>query len=117
MTHVAPSRCDERVWAAGQGCAVTVKRWNEAAVVGRPEIQKFYGALAGHRARKGVFITTSSFTREATEYVSKISEKIVLIDGKRLTSLMMDFGVGVTAMSSYEIKRLDADYFAEDTAT
>jgi restriction system protein len=93
------------------------KRWNEAAVVGRPEIQKFYGALAGHRARKGVFITTSSFTREATEYVSKINEKIVLIDGKRLTSLMMDFGVGVTAMSSYEIKRLDSDYFAEDTAT
>jgi restriction system protein len=95
---------------------VQAKRWNDTTVVGRPEIQKFAGALAGQRARKGVFITTSSFTRDATEYVLKIDAKIVLIDGKRLTSLMIDFGVGVTAVSSYEIKRLDSDYFSDDAA-
>lgn len=96
---------------------VQAKRWNEASVVGRPELQKFAGALAGQRARKGVFITTSSFSREAEEFVSKIDAKIVLIDGKRLASLMIDFAVGVTAVSSYEIKKVDSDYFAEDAAT
>jgi restriction system protein len=96
---------------------VQAKRWNETSVIGRPEIQKFAGALAGHRARKGVFITTSSFTRDALEFVSKIDAKIVLIDGKGLTSLMIDFGVGVTPVSSYEIKKVDSDYFAEDVAT
>ena len=94
---------------------IQAKRWNENAPVGRPEVQKFAGALSGHRARKGVLITTSTFTREAVDFVSKIDAKIVLIDGHHLAALMIDFGVGVAQVSSYEIKRVDSDYFAEDS--
>ena len=82
-----------------------------AGTVGRPEIQKFAGALDGQRARKGIFITTSEFTREAEEYVSRIDKKIILIDGSTLARLMMDFGVGVTSVVTYEVKKLDSDYF------
>lgn len=85
------------------------KRWN--ATVGRPEIQKFAGALQGQRARKGIFITTSDFSKEAHEYVSRIESKIVLIDGKALSRLMIDFGVGVTTVATYEVKKIDTDYF------
>lgn len=88
------------------------KRWE--AVVGRPEIQKFAGALQGERARKGVFITTSAFSREAHDYVALIDSKIVLIDGNRLADLMIDYGVGVTTRQVFEVKQLDSDYFAED---
>ncbi len=88
------------------------KRWENA--VGRPEIQKFAGALQGHRARKGVFITTSEFTREAVEYASRIDSKIVLIDGKTLAQLMFDHNVGVTRGTSYEAKQINSDYFAEE---
>ena len=88
------------------------KRWE--AVVGRPEIQKFAGALQGQRARKGVFITTSDFTREAREYVSMIDSKIILIDGEELAELMIDYNVGVSNATIYEIKRIDSDYFLED---
>ncbi len=88
------------------------KRWQ--GVVGRPEIQKFAGALQGNRARKGVFITTSSFTREAEEYVSRIDSKIILIDGRQLTQLMIDHGVGVSTQQTFVLKRIDADYFSEE---
>ena len=88
------------------------KRWQ--ANVGRPEIQKFAGALQGQRARKGIFITTSSFSREAVDYVSRIDAKIILIDGTRLARLMFDHGIGVTPASTYEIKRVDMDYFSDD---
>ncbi|GAC1633880.1 MAG: restriction endonuclease [Nevskia sp.] len=85
------------------------KRWD--STVGRPEIQKFAGALQGQRASKGVFITTSSYSREAIEYVSVIPSKIILIDGERLASLMVEHGVAVAKVGSYEIKRIDGDYF------
>lgn len=85
------------------------KRWS--ATVGRPEIQKFAGALQGHRARKGVFITTSEFSREAEEYVSRIDSKIVLIDGTKLAQLMFEHDVGVTKVGTYDLKRIDGDYF------
>jgi restriction system protein len=87
------------------------KRWE--GTVGRPEIQKFAGALQGQRAKKGIFITTSSFTTDAWEYVSRIDTKIILIDGTRLTKLMFDHGVGVTTATNYEVKRIDSDYFVE----
>ncbi len=87
------------------------KRWE--GTVGRPEIQKFAGALQGNRARKGIFITTSSFTKDAQEYTQRIDSKIVLIDGKRLANLMIDHNVGVTSEAVYEVKRADSDYFSE----
>jgi restriction system protein len=90
---------------------IQAKRWQGS--VGRPEIQKFVGALQGQRARKGVFITTSTYTSEAVEYASRIDTKVVLIDGKLLASLMTDFDVGVSVSASYIVKRLDSDYFEE----
>jgi len=88
---------------------VQAKRWE--GTVGRPEIQKFAGALQGHRAQKGVFITTSSYTREASEYAAMINTKIILIDGTTLTGLMIDHNVGVSSVGAYEIKKIDTDYF------
>jgi restriction system protein len=88
------------------------KRWE--GNVGRPEIHKFVGALHGKRAKKGVFITTSAFTADATEYVSKIEPKVVLIDGGQLSELMIDFNVGVAPMNTYESKRVDSDYFGDE---
>ena len=82
--------------------------------MGRPEVQKFVGALHGKRARKGVFITTSSFSADAIEYVARIEPKVVLIDGRSLAGLMIDFNVGVTPISLYETKRIDSDYFSEE---
>jgi restriction system protein len=93
---------------------IQAKRWADTNSIGRPEIQKFAGALQGHRARKGVFITTSSFTKEAVDYVDRIDSKIVLINGDRLANLMIDFGLGVTTIASYEVKRIDSDYFADE---
>lgn len=87
------------------------KRWE--GTVGRPEIQKFAGALQGQRARKGIFITTSSFSAEALNYVSMIESKIILIDGIRLAKLMFDHGIGVSSASTYEVKRIDSDYFTD----
>ncbi len=89
---------------------IQAKRWE--ATVGRPEIQKFAGALQGQRARKGIFITTSAFSREALDYVSRIESKIVLIEGIALARMMIDFGVGVTSVGAYEVKKIDADFFA-----
>lgn len=90
---------------------IQAKRWQGS--VGRPEIQKFVGALQGQRARKGVFITTSSYTADAIDYASQIDTKVVLIDGKALSALMIDFDVGVSASASYVVKRIDSDYFEE----
>lgn len=88
---------------------VQAKRWE--ATVGRPELQKFAGALQGQRANKGVFITTSGFSRDAEEFVAAINSKIILIDGETLASLMIDHNVGVTALGVYALKRVDSDYF------
>lgn len=92
---------------------IQAKRWDNTTV-GRPEIQKFAGALQGQRARKGIFITTSTFSDSALEYVSRIDSKIVLIDGETLAQLMIDYNIGVTPIASYEIKRIDSDYFTEE---
>lgn len=88
---------------------IQAKRWD--SVVGRPEIQKFAGALQGQRASKGVFITTSSYSKEASEYANVIATKIILIDGEALVSLMVDHNVAVARVGTYELKRIDADYF------
>lgn len=92
---------------------VQAKRWDDT-VVGRPEIQKFAGALQGHRARKGIFITTSRFSGEARDYIKIIDSKIVLIDGEQLAQLMIDFNVGVASDKVYEVKKIDSDYFVEE---
>lgn len=91
---------------------IQAKKWE--GVVGRPEVQKFVGALHGKRAKKGVFITTSTFSSEAADYVARIDPKVVLIDGQSLAELMTDFDVGVTPVSVYETKRVDSDYFGEE---
>lgn len=89
------------------------KRYTDKTV-GRPDIQAFAGALDLHRARKGVFITTSGFSREAQEYVGLIEKRIVLIDGARLTALMIEHNVGVSTRQVFALKALDSDYFSED---
>ena len=93
---------------------VQAKRWRKGNDVGRPEIQKFAGALQGKHTKKGVFITTSRFTSEATEFARMIDTKVILIDGSRLTHPMIDHGVGVSTVNMYKIVRLDADYFEEE---
>jgi restriction system protein len=91
---------------------IQAKRWEN--VVGRPEIQKFVGALAGQGAKKGIFITTSRFTNEAKDYVPRNETKIVLIDGEQLASLLIDNNLGVSTQVVYEIKKIDLDYFEEE---
>jgi restriction system protein len=88
------------------------KRWEGS--VGRPEIQKFVGALHGKRAKKGVFITTGKFTGDAIDYVENIDPKVILIDGRTLCEYMIDFGIGTTTAQTYQIKRIDSDYFIEE---
>jgi len=88
---------------------IQAKRWERN--VGRPEVQAFAGSMEGIRAKKGVLITTASFSNEAKDYVSNIERKIVLIDGARLTELMIEHDIGVTTARSYVIKKLDFDYF------
>ena len=88
---------------------VQAKRWD--ATVGRPEIQRFAGALQGQRARKGVFITTSGFSQDAEEYAARIDSRIILMDGARLARLMVDFNVGVSTEGVYEVKKINSDYF------
>ncbi len=90
---------------------IQAKRWE--AKVGRPEIQRFAGALQGQKARKGVFITTSSFSNAAMTFAHGIESSLVLIDGETLAGLMIDHDIGVTIETSYEIKRVDSDYFEE----
>lgn len=88
---------------------IQAKRWE--GTVGRPDIQRFAGALQGQRAKKGVFITTSNFSREAKEYASLIDTRIILIDGVRLAELMVEHNIGVSTVETYEVKKLDSDYF------
>lgn len=93
---------------------IQAKRFKDEPI-GRPEIQKFVGALAGQGAQKGIFITTSRFTKEAEDFVSKnLNYKIVLIDGKRLADLMIEYELGVSTEYVYKIKKIDSDYFAEE---
>lgn len=93
---------------------IQAKRWRPGNVVGRPELHKFVGALAGQGAKKGIFITTSNFTREALEYTPKNETKIVLIDGEQLAQLMIDYNLGCTTQQIYELKKIDSDYFGEE---
>lgn len=93
---------------------IQAKRWSSDRLVGRPEIQKFVGALAGFGAKKGIFVTTSDFTKEAREYIPKTDTKIVLINGQMLANLMIEYNVGVSVDIKYEIKKIDNDYFDEE---
>ena len=92
---------------------IQAKRWDKS-VIGSPDIQKFVGALTGKQASKGVFITTSRFTNDAVDFVKHLNTKVVLIDGEQLAQLMIDYDVGVTRAESYEIKKVDSDYFNEE---
>ncbi len=91
---------------------IQAKRWE--GTVGRPVVQAFAGSMEGFRARKGVLITTSNFSKEAEDYITRIERKIVLVDGQRMAELMIAHNVGVTVMQTYEIKRVDSDFFTED---
>jgi restriction system protein len=91
---------------------IQAKRWE--GNISRPEIQKFAGALQGKRAKKGIYITTSAFTKEAFEYSKSIDSKIVLIDGERLAELMIEHNVGVTVVEGFQLKKVNVDYFIDD---
>lgn len=93
---------------------IQAKRWKKDSCVGRPEIQKFAGALQGKRAKKGIFITTSYYSSEAREFVKNLDSKIILIDGDSLADYMIESNTGVSTTSKYEIKKIDTDYFNED---
>jgi len=90
---------------------VQAKRWKNN--VGREEIQNFVGALAGKKASKGVFITTSALNENAREYAAGLHQKIILIDGRRLAELMIEHGIGVAEEHAYSVKKIDSDYFEE----
>jgi restriction system protein len=91
---------------------IQAKRWENT--VGSPDVQKFAGSMVGFHASKGVMLTTSTFSKEAEKYVKQIGQKIILIDGRRLVQLMIQYGIGVTTARSYEVKKLDQDYFEEE---
>ena len=91
---------------------IQAKKWDGS--VGRPEIQKFAGALMGQKAKRGIFITTSNFTKDALEYADNIDSRIVLIDGILLAELMTEYDLGVNTIREYKIKRVDTDYFTEE---
>ncbi len=91
---------------------IQAKRWE--GTVSRPEIQKFAGALQGQRARKGIFLTTSAFSKEARDFAESIESKIILLDGETLANLMIDHGIGVTDVATYAVKRVDSDYFSQE---
>lgn len=90
---------------------VQAKRWKDC--VGRPLVQAFAGSMEAHRAKKGVMLTTSTFSRDARDFVDRIERKIVLIDGKQLSQLMIDYDVGVATARTYTIKKIDTDYFMD----
>jgi restriction system protein len=90
---------------------VQAKRWKSS--IGRPEIQNFVGALAGKKAAKGIFITTSEFHDNARDYSAGIHQKVILIDGRRLAELMIEHGIGVAEEHAYSVKKIDSDYFEE----
>jgi hypothetical protein len=91
---------------------IQAKRYAPGSAVGRPEIQAFTGSLVGLGASKGVFVTTSTFSSQAVEFASRIPQRVILIDGKRLTELMVEHGVGVRSSRVLEFKRLDEDFFS-----
>jgi restriction system protein len=91
---------------------IQAKRWKES--VGRPVVQAFAGSLEGVRARKGVLITTSTFTSDARDYIDRIEKRIVLIDGEMLAELMLDHEIGVDVARTYTVPRLDLDYFEQE---
>jgi restriction system protein len=91
---------------------VQAKRWQ--AEVGRKEIQSFVGALAGKKAEKGIFITTSGFNKNAREYVKEVHQKVILINGERLADLMIEHEIGVSISQAYKIKKVDSDYFDQE---
>jgi restriction system protein len=93
---------------------IQAKRWKPGNMVGRPELQKFVGALAGQGAKKGIFITTSYFSNDAKAYTPRNETKIVLIDGEQLAQLMIDHNLGCTTQQIYELKKIDSDYFGEE---
>ncbi|HTO42018.1 MAG TPA: restriction endonuclease, partial [Rhizomicrobium sp.] len=92
---------------------VQAKRYADASV-GRPDVQAFVGSLVGHGASKGVFVTTSTFSSQARDYVKHLTQRVILIDGERLTDLMIEHGVGVRVSRKIEFKRLDEDFFVEE---
>jgi restriction system protein len=89
---------------------VQAKSWENT--VGRPEIQRFFGALHGKRAGKGIFITTSKFSAEARDYAEGVTPRVILVDGRQLAELMIEHDVGVTTLQTFELKRVNLDYFA-----
>jgi len=91
---------------------IQAKKWD--STVSRPEIQKFAGALQGQKAKKGIFITTGTFSKGASEYTKIIDSKIILLDGGELTQLMIDHDIGVSTFTVYNLKRIDSNYFSED---
>ncbi len=91
---------------------IQAKRWQGS--VGSKEIRNFVGSLAGKKANKGVFITTSAFTSDAKSFITNVQQKVILIDGDQLAQLMIDYDVGVVKVASYEVKKIDADYFSEE---
>ena len=93
------------------GIYIQAKRWKSS--IGRPEIQNFVGALAGKKAAKGIFITTSEFHDNARDYAAGIHQKVILIDGRRLAELMIEHGIGVAEEHAYSVKKIDSDYFEE----
>ena len=92
---------------------IQAKRYDPSYKVGRPDLQRFVGSLTGEGATKGVFVTTSDFSRDATSYLEKVQHRIRLINGQRLAGLMIQYGVGVRARSTYTIHSVDEDYFSE----
>jgi restriction system protein len=92
---------------------VQAKRWSDQPV-GRPDLQQFVGALAGRQANRGIFITTSRFTSDAKEFVKNLNVRVILIDGEHLAQLMIEYGVGVSVWKSFELKRIDSDFFADE---
>ncbi len=93
---------------------VQAKRYAAGSVVGRPEVQGFVGSLVGQGAAKGVFVTTSTFSRQALDYAKGLQQRVILIDESRLTELMTEFGVGVRVSRVIEVKRLDEDFFSDE---
>ena len=91
---------------------IQAKKWE--GTVGRPEIQKFAGALQGQHAKRGIFITTSNFSKEASDFASRVDNKIILIDGNTLVQYMIDHNIGVSPFVNYEVKKIDLDYFTEE---
>jgi restriction system protein len=92
---------------------VQAKRWADQPV-GRPDIQQFVGALMGRQSARGIFITTSRFTVDARDYVKNLQARVILIDGEHLAQLMIEHGVGVSVAATYQLKRVDSDFFSEE---